>query len=151
MSALPVGNINQRHDHLTEAHKGAIDAAGLLKEKQCRQQLLATAAAKVTNVSASVMRLNTWTKLHLESGAFRVCVFLPLRPGQIDQVQLRRSDVHHLVDGLFGLQSHGEHGVRSGRLAVHGGGGHSAITPAHRQHLRGFKHKFCTLLPLYIL
>lgn len=50
---------------------------------------------------------------HLESGAFCVCVFLPLRACQVHQIQLRHSDVHHLIDGLFGLQSHGEHCMRS--------------------------------------
>ncbi|KAF3844868.1 hypothetical protein F7725_008031 [Dissostichus mawsoni] len=36
VTVLPIGHINQGHDHLTEAHEGAIDAAGLLKEKTCR-------------------------------------------------------------------------------------------------------------------
>lgn len=95
------------------------------------------------------MRLNSWTNPHLESRAFCMCVFLPLRPCQIYQVQLRHSDVHHFIDGLFRLQSHSEHCVRPGRLAVHGGGSHSSITPSHRQHLSGFKHKFCKM-PHYI-
>ncbi|TNN84199.1 hypothetical protein EYF80_005526 [Liparis tanakae] len=34
VAVLPIGHIDQRHDHLTQTHQGAIDTAGLLKEKQ---------------------------------------------------------------------------------------------------------------------
>lgn len=33
VAVLAIGHINQCHDHLTKAHEGAIDTAGLLKEK----------------------------------------------------------------------------------------------------------------------
>lgn len=33
VAVLAVGHINQSHDHLSEAHEGAVDTAGFLKEK----------------------------------------------------------------------------------------------------------------------
>lgn len=38
MPALPIGHIHQRHDHLTQAHEGAVDAAGLLEEEKICQR-----------------------------------------------------------------------------------------------------------------
>lgn len=52
------------------------------------------------------------TKLYLESGTLCVRVFLSLRTCQINKVQLRCSDVHHLIFRLLGFQRHREHGVR---------------------------------------
>lgn len=48
VAVLPIGHIDQRHYHLTQTHQGAIDTAGLLKEKQWRQPLLAK--AKMINI-----------------------------------------------------------------------------------------------------
>lgn len=95
MTVFPIGHIDQSHYHLTKTHERAIDAAGLLKEKQLRQYPSATKTLS--------MRLDPWVELHLESGAFCMCVFLPFRTCQIDQVQLRHPDVYHFVDRLLRL------------------------------------------------
>lgn len=129
VAILSIGHIHQRHDHLTKTHEGAIDTAGLLGKKQHRQQLWAT-----TIIRYEIPQYEL--EIDLESRALCVCVLLSLRPCQIHQVQLRCSNVHYIIYGLFGLQSHGEHSMRPGRLTVHGGGGHSSITPAHRQDLQ---------------
>lgn len=129
--------------------------------RHMRERLMLLASWKRSNtekIHANSNRSVKWSssrekslKLHLESGAFCVRVFLSLRSCQVHQVQLRHSDVHHFIDGFFGLQSHGEHGVRSRRFTVHGGGGYSSVTPAHRQHLQGGLDKWRKHWPFLLL
>lgn len=42
VAVLAIGHINQGHYHLTEAHEGAVDTTGLLKEKQWGGKQLAS-------------------------------------------------------------------------------------------------------------